>query len=106
LPMAILSIIKAVIRARSRGLDTRVSIRNGILRTFLTYLQPRQLQYIMPAGNLAFQRWVATRKNLAEKLSKSDINPPKNEDAELFWIGDRDLGSTVILFFHGKFGPC
>lgn len=59
----------------------------------------------MPAGQAAFQRWVAARKTVAEKLSKPDIDPLKDGDAKLFWIGDRDLSSTVVLFFHGKLCP-
>lgn len=56
----------------------------------------------MPAGPAAFQRWIAARKTVAEKSSEQNIDPLEDGDAKLFWIGDRDSSSAVVLFLHGK----
>lgn len=99
--MAIISIIRATLRARSRGLELKVAVKNGILRTFLTYLRPKQLQFLLPSGYAVFQRWVASKDVQAKERINNYIETLQDGEAKLFWVGLREESSKVILFLHG-----
>ena len=101
MPMVIIKIIRAILRARSRGLELKVAVKNGVLRTFLTYLRPRQLQFLLPSGHAVFQRWVASKEVRAEEKINTCIETLQDGEAKLFWVGHREESSKVILFFHG-----
>lgn len=99
--MAIISIIRAILRARSRGLELKVAVKNGVLRTFLTYIRPRQLQFLLPPGYAVFHRWVASKEAQAKENIDNYIETLLDGEAKLFWVGLRGKSSKVILFFHG-----
>ncbi|OBT43657.1 hypothetical protein VE00_05223 [Pseudogymnoascus sp. WSF 3629] len=99
--MAIISIIRATLRARSRGLELKVAVKNGILRTFLTYLRLKQLQFLLPSGYAVFQRWVASKDVQAKERINNYIETLQDGEAKLFWVGLREESSKVILFLHG-----
>lgn len=99
--MAIISIIRATLRARSRGLELTVAVKNGILRTFLTYLRPKQLQFLLRSGYAVFQRWVASKDVQAKERINNYIETLQDGEAKLFWVGLREESSKVILFLHG-----
>lgn len=99
--MAIISIIRAILRAKSRGLELKVAVKNGVLRTFLTYIRPQQLQFLLPSGCAVFHRWVASKEAQAKENIKNYIETLPDGEAKLFWVGHREKGSKVILFCHG-----
>jgi hypothetical protein len=99
--MAAISIIRAVCRSISRSLNIKVSVKNALIKTFMTYLQPRQLQYILPNSNTAFERWY-NKQDTIETRPKTRIDILPDGMSKLFWIGDPKLSSSVVLFFHGE----
>ncbi|CZR68092.1 uncharacterized protein PAC_17991 [Phialocephala subalpina] len=101
IPMAIVSIIRTVLRARSRGLDIKVAIRNGIVKSFMANLLPQQLQSLLPSGYTVFERWIAEKQVSMKEKPESSTDILQDGVSKLFWVGCRGLGSNVVLFLHG-----
>jgi acetyl esterase/lipase len=82
-----------------------------IIRLYLTILTPKQIQRLMPNGETAYHRWVASKRkrSRADTLVQSSIQVSSTRLTKsggvLHWLGASanalDSNSRVLLFFHG-----
>jgi hypothetical protein len=67
---------------------------DGVIRSLLTGLNPRQVQYVLGTTAAIYRTWSGH--------VKQDPNVEAiGEAANLLWIGERKL-EKVILYFHGE----
>lgn len=80
----------------------KVAIRNGILKTLMTNLLPQHLQSLLPSGYTVYERWISKKQTSITKIPESGINVLQDGLSKLFWVGDQDFSSNVVLFLHGE----
>ncbi|KAH9210125.1 catalytic protein [Leptodontidium sp. 2 PMI_412] len=91
----------AIFRSISHGVHLPTAMRNGIARSFLTSLLPQQLQHLLPSGPTVFRKWIAGKNNIRKNKTSGAIEMLEDGESRLFWVGERDPSSTVVLLFHG-----
>lgn len=104
-PFAFGNVVRAIFRAKSRGLNIAVAVKNGVLRSVMTNFRPHQLQSIVPQSSEAYSLWLKAQqtsisKNTSPGAMKIDILP--DGSSKIFWVGEKDPSSNVILLLHGK----
>lgn len=91
----------ANLRAVTHGAHLPTAVRNGIVRSFMTNLQPRQLQYLIPPGEQAFKAWIAKKKAATNAVVGYDFDVLEDKELRILWLGKPNPSSAVILFLHG-----
>jgi len=104
-PFAFINVVRAIFRAKSRGLNIAVAVKNGVLRSVVANFRPHQLQSLVAQSSKAYSLWLKDRQTLISKdisPSATKIDILRNGRSKIFWVGEKDPNSNVILLLHGK----
>ncbi|KAG4428793.1 hypothetical protein IFR05_015726 [Cadophora sp. M221] len=102
-PSAVINVFNASVTSIIRSLDFRRSIGNAVAGAVMGTLAPRDLQRIMPSGVEAYTTWMArfSESSGRDSYIASTVEILGDGIAKLYWIGEKDAQSRVILFLHG-----